>query len=256
MNVTIRCYKKQDYDLLTLYQDPNFNLTKAIRMAVHAYANGESVMIAIPPYSGEIEIPKVLQFHVAFTEEDDGEEVIQLLKNVQSGFRNNFIKNLVRSYLIGMRGEYYLKKGVQFQPPSIDTDNLDIYRVKENVFRPKKQQKNPVKKTVSKPLREKPEPAVEDRQKVVVEDVPKPVVEKKPLLEAEIKVSNSPIKEGTQQTKKEALKPEPIKILLDEPEEEAIHPIEVEEDTSSEDSQNNSEDFDFFGSLSQMMNDF
>lgn len=110
MNVTIRLYKKQDLDLISLYQCPNFSLPQTIRTVVNACADNKPVFVDLPdaveltPLS---QLQQCLQFHIIFSEEKDGEQTIRFLKSILPGYRNNFIKNLIRCYLSGMQMSYY-----------------------------------------------------------------------------------------------------------------------------------------------------
>ena len=110
VNVTIRLYKKQDLDLISLYQCPNFSLPQTIRTVVNACADNKPVFVDLPdaveltPLS---QLQQCLQFHIIFSEEKDGEQTIRFLKSIRPGYRNNFIKNLIRCYLSGMQMSYY-----------------------------------------------------------------------------------------------------------------------------------------------------
>lgn len=140
MNVTIRLYKKQDLDLISLYQCPNFSLPQTIRTVVNACAVNEPIFIDLPntveltPLS---QLQQCLQFHIIFSEEKDGEQTIRFLKNILPGYRNNFIKNLIRCYLSGMQMSYYFVNTVS---PVTNTPQP----VKEQKKKTEKKQRNKV----------------------------------------------------------------------------------------------------------------
>ena len=53
-------------------------------------------------------IPKSLQFHLKLDDFEDA-DVISYISNIKDGFRNSFLKNILRSALIGPVAYPYLK---------------------------------------------------------------------------------------------------------------------------------------------------
>lgn len=151
MNVTIRLYKRQDLDLIELYQNPNFSLSKAIRLALDAYVHNKSILIALPEVDKSIsqsKPPDKIQFHIMLQEENDRENIL-FLKNIISGYRNVFLKQLVRCYLMGINIQYFLKFPINISP--FDTQNYTIYyanKIVNRIANPSKSTKSP--KTTNK----------------------------------------------------------------------------------------------------------
>ena len=137
MRITIRLYKKQDLDLMILDRNPNFSLVIAISTIVNAYVKGENKMVMLPdssPWMAYSNLPRMSQLHITFTEEKDGPEVIQFLKSVLPNMRNNMIKNLVRAYMVGANLSFYFKSGEE-HITDMDFSNVQIVSITKRTER-------------------------------------------------------------------------------------------------------------------------
>lgn len=230
MNVTIRLYKKQDLDLISLYQCPGFSLAQTIRSVINSCASANPIQIDLPDeqlYIPLSQLKQSIQFHIIFTEEKDGAATIDFLKRVLPGYRNNFIKNLIRCYMNGMQMHYYF---VNSEVPV--NKGLSFHSEAEKTAAPatsvnKKQKKEKKKTTVS-------------TETVIEQNIPVNSVQKE-IPEATIIHIEAPIPE------KDTEKTEDIPMVT---------PIKLSVETEENDTKNTAEqqdDFDLFGSIENML---
>ena len=110
----IRLYKPHDLDLMELVARHRFCLQKAAYCCLSAFVKGEHFVIRIPELRKE-PLPgrKVYARTLRLSEKKDADrEIIRLLDQITPGYRNNFIKNLLRLYLM------YPATGQFFSDPS------------------------------------------------------------------------------------------------------------------------------------------
>lgn len=217
MNVTIRLYKRQDLDLMALYICKEFNLTKAIKNSLNFYVNKENKVIETPAINIPSHLPKTIQFHIVFSEKEN-KDVFNLLKNVQFGYRNNFLKNLVRFYLVGPKMDVYLNNlKMDYQ---IDSQKIEVKKADKNNLTDKQiayiQEKTEMEKAADKDVDYFKEPKKEKKEKKTI-----------PLVLEENK-------------KEEVNKEETVKS---------------DTELNSFDKEITDSDFDMFSSLEQMMDD-
>lgn len=114
MEITCRLYSRHDMDLILLYKVYRVNLNKLIRMCVKAYLHHED--FALKPLSSidaekkytykkdfakdgcEAIHFKNVKISISFSEKEDA-ECVELFKNILPGYRNLFIKQLLRYYI-------------------------------------------------------------------------------------------------------------------------------------------------------------
>lgn len=95
----IRLYHVHDLDLISYLESYQFSLVKAVYSALTAYVHGEHFVIESPPpkeIQGKI---KRVYYRVLSLDPERDREVIDLLYRITPGYRNNFMKNLLRLYL-------------------------------------------------------------------------------------------------------------------------------------------------------------
>ena len=102
MRITLRLYRQHDLDLVALYRHKGFYFSKAVKQMIVAYANGsEYTPPEIDP--GDISsglVATSVTYHITLDENDPQEAAaIDLLKDIKYGYRNSFIKALVRTYM-------------------------------------------------------------------------------------------------------------------------------------------------------------
>lgn len=110
----IRLYKPHDLDLMELVSRHRFCLQKAAYCCLSAFVKGECFLIRIPeqraePLPGKKVYARTLRLS---KEKEQDREIIRLLERIAPGYRNNFIKNLLRLYLM------YPATGQFFSDPS------------------------------------------------------------------------------------------------------------------------------------------
>ena len=96
---TIRLYLKHDLDLISFCELHMVNLTKAVYCVLSAFAKGETFVITMPPKrQASLEKKRIYYKKIVLDTETD-QNAIQLLESIVPGYRNCFIKNLLRQYL-------------------------------------------------------------------------------------------------------------------------------------------------------------
>ena len=97
---TIRLYRLHDLDLITFVETHEFNIISAIYSSLTAFAKNEVFVIEIPPRRTQ-QLPKLNRVYTKalILDSETDQEAIQLLNQIGQGYRNNFLKNLLRLYL-------------------------------------------------------------------------------------------------------------------------------------------------------------
>lgn len=96
MRLELRFYKRFDLDLISLYA-AGINLNKYIPAIIASYAKGEEYHLYIPFCKAmDIEKGQLIHTQVAITDQQS----IVLLKQVKKGYRNTFVKTLIRDALL------------------------------------------------------------------------------------------------------------------------------------------------------------
>ena len=106
MKVMIRLYRKHDLDLISLYYSPEFAFTKAFKEVLINYVRGEYYRIQIPKTALPPAIRRVVPLHIILNEETE-KDVIDWIRKINNGQRNSMLKNLFRSYIIGLNMDAY-----------------------------------------------------------------------------------------------------------------------------------------------------
>lgn len=99
MKLTIRIYKRHDLDLLYLYrQESDFDFKESLKKTLKAYIKGKNIKNDLP--SGECKsvssLPTVVQMHIMLDAKED-QDILQWIKGITRGRRNNLIKNIFRN---------------------------------------------------------------------------------------------------------------------------------------------------------------
>lgn len=127
MRVTMRLYRIHDLDLITFIETHKLNFQKAVYCALTSFTNDELFFIEIPPKreaGKELNLKRVYTKVLTLDEKKD-KEAILLLKKINDGKRNNFLKNLLRLYLCNPMSENFL----------IDESDSKFFYEKFNIFR-------------------------------------------------------------------------------------------------------------------------
>ena len=101
MRLTVRLYKRHDLDLLYLYKlkQDDFDFKDDMKSTLKEYVKGKPIKkVKVPegvcaPVSS---LPAHVQMHIVLDPKKD-KEVLEWLKSITKGRRNNLIKNIYRN---------------------------------------------------------------------------------------------------------------------------------------------------------------
>ena len=96
----VRFYKAHDIDLITYMASHTINIRMTLYYVVRAYCNGQVMGIRIPEHTGQrpAEYNKIYYTDLCLDTEKD-KKLIDFMEGIKPGYRNNFLKNLLRQYL-------------------------------------------------------------------------------------------------------------------------------------------------------------
>lgn len=128
---TVRLYRLHDLDLITFLETHEFSVIRGIYSSLSAFAKGELFVIEIPPRR-EKKLPALNRVYIKAltldTEKD--KEAVEVLSQIAPGYRNSFMKHLLRLYLCNPLSEEFFRtvkheKGtdnVIFETPQAEVD--------------------------------------------------------------------------------------------------------------------------------------
>lgn len=159
MRIEIKLYSYHDLDLVSLYKTGRIAFPETTRQVLNSYARKEVYKVRPLPLNENraAKYPqkmyrKFYHYHVDLDSKEDA-DAIRLMRTITDGYRNNFIKSVLRQYLCGIFTEEYSKEGDArfFNEMSRriqgDRDEKDIKQVKRNKGNStKKYQKNTSRK--------------------------------------------------------------------------------------------------------------
>ena len=98
-SVTIKIYQLDDLDLYSFIVTHEFDVKKAIYCSLKALSRGEAFVTTLPPLKpAKIIHKKTIMKRLVLDEKKD-KAIIDLLEKIAPGYRNCFIKNVLRLYL-------------------------------------------------------------------------------------------------------------------------------------------------------------
>lgn len=97
--ILLRLYNPHDIDLISLMSRHQMDIVKAIYCAITAFAKKESFVIKIPPLREQTLNPRRIYSRHLILDSEKDKKVVQLLDAIDPGYRNNFLKNILRLYL-------------------------------------------------------------------------------------------------------------------------------------------------------------
>lgn len=102
MLITVRAYRHSDLDLMLLGITMGKNFSGFIRECLHCYLRGVPLRAGIPdiPFVPSENITMQSKSTGVMLKEDEDADVISVLKNIRYGYRNNFVKNIVRMFTV------------------------------------------------------------------------------------------------------------------------------------------------------------
>lgn len=142
MKIEVKLYSYHDMDLVGLYKTGKISFPETTRQILNSYANKEVYKVKVLKTNEErlAKYPKdsfrkYYHYHVMLDKKSDA-DAIALLKKITPGYRNNFIKVVLRQYLCGVfLPEYFVdgdsgffnEMSRRFQG---DRDEKEIHQIK------------------------------------------------------------------------------------------------------------------------------
>ena len=117
MKVEVKLYSYHDMDLVGLYKTGKVSFPETTRQVLNSYARGEVYKVKLLHTNDKrlakypkTSFRKYYHYHVVLDGEEDS-DAISLLRKITPGYRNNFIKVVLRQYLCGVFLEEYCVNG-------------------------------------------------------------------------------------------------------------------------------------------------
>ena len=98
MKIRVRLYHYHDLDLVSLYREGRLSVSKAAKIALNSFAQKKYFIMEAKEKKAEKVAKPVYMFNIVLNEKKD-RDAIELLNKIEKGYRNNFIKQLLRLYL-------------------------------------------------------------------------------------------------------------------------------------------------------------
>ncbi len=98
MNTTVRLQRPWDIDLITLSKHPDFNFSLWTKKALTAWGKDDNTFFIPCPDNYPTDDTRPVVIHINLNPEKDRAVINKLLK-IKEGYRNSFIKNLIRHYM-------------------------------------------------------------------------------------------------------------------------------------------------------------
>lgn len=107
---TVRLYRLHDLDLITFSATHEFNIMRAIYSSLSAFAKDEVFVIDIPPRrDNKLQEFKRVYIKSLVLDTEKDKEAIRLLSMIAPGYRNSFLKHLLRIYLCNPLSEEFFR---------------------------------------------------------------------------------------------------------------------------------------------------
>lgn len=107
----MRFYRAHDLDLITFIETHEFNIMHAVYSALNAFVGGDVFVIEIPPERHAVSEYQRVYNRALILDSEKDEKAVSLLSSVSPGYRNSFLKNLLRLYLCcPFSEEYFLPR--------------------------------------------------------------------------------------------------------------------------------------------------
>ena len=182
MRIEIKLYSYHDLDLVSLYKTGRIAFPETTRQVLNSYARKEVYKVRPLPLNENraAKYPqkmyrKFYHYHVDLDSKEDA-DAIRLMRTITDGYRNNFIKSVLRQYLCGIFTEEYSKEGDArfFNEMSRriqgDRDEKDIKQVKRNKGNKKYQKNTSRKEAVYKESEKMPDETQLSAEKIVSDE--------------------------------------------------------------------------------------
>lgn len=149
VKIRLRFYLPHDMDLISLMITHEMDIVHAMYCSVKSFVRKESFAIKIPPLRNvPMEKKRVFHRNLSLDSKRD-QDILDLLECIEPGYRNNFLKNILRLYLFYPGTEAFLTNPEDM--PKLET-YYEVFRkdkrVADAAFVYPKKIKTPLKKTV------------------------------------------------------------------------------------------------------------
>ena len=242
MKIEVKLYSYHDMDLVSLYKTGRVSFPETTRQILNSYANKEAYKVRLlevdekrlTRYPSD-SYRKYYHYHVVLDEKDDA-DAVGLLKRITPGYRNNFIKAILRQYLCGVFiSEYSINGDSKFFDEMSRRFQGD--REERDIKLERKKNRNKHNPAASKKV--KPEYIKNNEAQNKNQKLKEKIIEK---TEQEPVVVQEEIKEVVKAAEKDVLKKEePAKMLNTE---EPAYNIETNTTPISQNEDNIDDDFD------------
>lgn len=244
MKIEVKLYSYHDMDLVSLYKTGRVSFPETTRQILNSYANKEAYKVRLlevdekrlTRYPSD-SYRKYYHYHVVLDEKDDA-DAVGLLKRITPGYRNNFIKAILRQYLCGVfisdysingDSKFFDEMSRRFQGDREERD-IKLERKKK-----RKKQKQAVGKRVKPKFIENNE--VQNKNQKLKEKIIEKTEQKPVVVQEEVK-------EAVKAAEKHVLKrEEPEKMLNIEEPDTNTAPVSQNEDNMDDDFDDDFDDF-------------
>ena len=244
MKIEVKLYSYHDMDLVSLYKTGRVSFPETTRQILNSYANKEAYKVRLlevdekrlTRYPSD-SYRKYYHYHVVLDEKDDA-DAVGLLKRITPGYRNNFIKAILRQYLCGVfisdysingDSKFFDEMSRRFQGDREERD-IKLERKKK-----RKKQKPAVGKRVKPKFIENNE--VQNKNQKLKEKIIEKTEQKPVVVQEEVK-------EAVKAAEKNVLKrEEPEKMLNIEEPDTNTAPVSQNEDNMDDDFDDDFDDF-------------
>ena len=105
MKIEVKLYFFHDLDLVSLYKAGRISFPETTRQILNAYARKEAYKVKLHPVNEKRlkkypleSYRKFFHYHITLDAREDA-DAIALLKRITPGYRNNFIKSVLRQFI-------------------------------------------------------------------------------------------------------------------------------------------------------------
>ncbi len=108
--IVIWLYNYTDLDLISLLKSEEINLPKLTKAVIKMYAAGKKGFIKLPPIKNPFSVKEAIHrkynYMIRLYDSKD-KDCMEVLSQIRKDYRLSFIKNLLRSYLLGGFTDFY-----------------------------------------------------------------------------------------------------------------------------------------------------
>ena len=99
ISLKLRLYMPHDVDLISLMLTHEIDIVQCLYCAATAFSKGDSFAVKIPPKRTTRLAPRRIYCKNLILDTEKDKNLLELLGKIEDGYRNNFLKNILRLYL-------------------------------------------------------------------------------------------------------------------------------------------------------------